>query len=68
LAKCVKSVADHSAYSEAYQNAVDWLSEAEQRRNAVSGNKWDNLDNLTQQLSMVKVCLLFCASLCANFP
>lgn len=51
----MRSVADHSAYDEAYQKAVDWLSEAEEPLNAVSCNKWDCLETVMQQQNVIKV-------------
>lgn len=55
MEKCLKSVADHSAYNEAYQKAVDWLSYTEEQLNITSSGNWDSLETVTQQQNVVKV-------------
>lgn len=55
MEKCAKSVADHSAYNEAYQKAVDWLSGTEEQLNTRTSSKWDSLEMVTQQLNVIKV-------------
>jgi len=56
----VKSVADHSAYNEAYQKAVDWLSGTEEHLSSLSGDKLDSLEAVTQQRNVIKVQLFTC--------
>lgn len=51
----MKSVADHTAYNEAYQKVVNWLSEVEEQLDTISGNKWDCLESVTQHLNAIKV-------------
>ena len=63
----MESIADHSAYNEAYQKAADWLSETEEQLNVISGNKWDSLEALTQQLDVIKVQMFSSAQLCFTF-
>lgn len=55
MEKSAKAVADHSAYSEAYQKAVDWLSATEEQLKTISDSRWDSLEAVMHELNLIKV-------------
>jgi len=55
MEKSAKAVADHSAYSEAYQKAVDWLSATEEQLKTISDSRWESLEAVMHELNLIKV-------------